>query len=58
MIHLPWEELVGRSWRLDDLLAGDTYERDGHDMAANGLYVALPAWGSHLFVLTPIGAGG
>jgi hypothetical protein len=52
-IRLPWDDLAGRDWQLDDLLAGQNYERDGDDMSRNGLYVALGPWHSHLFVLTP-----
>ena len=52
MIHLPWDDVAGRAWQLDDLLSGDAFARDGDDVAGNGLFVALEAWGSHLFAWT------
>jgi hypothetical protein len=55
MVHPRWHDVAGRTWWLDDLLTGNRYERDGDDIAANGLYVALPPWESHLFAWTPIG---
>ena len=51
MVHLPWTDLAGRTWRLDDLLTGDRFERDGDDMATAGLYVALPPWAYHVLKL-------
>ncbi len=51
VVHLPWDELRGRQWRLDDALAGCSYERSGTDMREAGLYVELVAWQSHLFRL-------
>jgi hypothetical protein len=34
---------------LTDVLTGDTYAREGRELRTRGLYVELPAWGSHLF---------
>jgi len=58
MVHPRWDGAAGRTWRLDDLLTGDTYERDGHDLSTNGLFVALPSWGVHMFACTPHGEQG
>ena len=58
MVQPGWPDMAGRTWRLDDLLTGDTYERDGDDMRANGLFVALPPWGAHVFACTPLGEPG
>ena len=44
----PWDDLRRRPWRLDDLATGESYQRDG-DALHDGLYVALGAWGWHLF---------
>jgi hypothetical protein len=49
-VQLPWDDIRGRKWTLDDAAAGTTFERDGTDMAAQGLYVELPAWGYHVLV--------
>jgi hypothetical protein len=51
-VHLPWGDLAGRTWRLDDPLAGVTYQRDGTELAVEGLYVQLPPWGFHAFAWT------
>ncbi len=46
-VHLPWQDLAGRGWQLTDLLAADGFEREGDELAADGLYVALDPWASH-----------
>jgi hypothetical protein len=46
----------GHTWRLLDLLTPTvTYEREGGDLAQRGLYLDLPAWGHHVFQVTPAG---
>jgi len=52
-IHLPWTDLAGRPWRLDDLASGQVFPRDGDALAAEGLFVELPPWGHHLLVWSP-----
>jgi hypothetical protein len=52
-VSLPWDDLRGRSWQLEDASTGDSYARRGDDLR-DGLYVALDPWGWHLFDLTPI----
>lgn len=47
-IQLPWPDLPGHPWTLTDLLTGDTFPRDGDELAHNGLYVDLPPWGAHV----------
>jgi hypothetical protein len=46
-VHLPWGDLSGRPWSLQSMLDGDRFERDGDELAEQGLYVGLDAWGSH-----------
>lgn len=43
------ENLPTRRFRLRDLFARVEYEREGPELATMGLFVDLPAWGSHLF---------
>jgi hypothetical protein len=43
-IHLPWDNLPGRTWQLIDLVDGDMFQRNGDEMHLSGLYVDLPAW--------------
>ena len=49
-VSLPWDDLRGRSWTLDDASSGETYERSGDDLR-DGLYVSLDPWAWHLFDL-------
>jgi hypothetical protein len=47
-VRVPWAEVGGRTWLLNDRLSGRTYERSGDELAS-GLYVELGPWNSHLF---------
>ena len=50
-VQVPWDELRQQQWRLDDVLSGDTYDRDGNEMRDGGLYVDLGPWQCHVFQL-------
>jgi glycosidase len=50
-LPLPFEELLGKSLSLKDLLNAVTYDRDGDDMARRGLFLDMPPWGYHVFKL-------
>ena len=52
-VSLPWDDLRGHTWQLDDASSGARYERGGDDLR-DGLYVALDPWSWHLFELTPL----
>ena len=52
-VSLPWDDLRGHTWQLDDASSGERYERGGDDLR-DGLYVALDPWSWHLFELTPL----
>jgi hypothetical protein len=52
-VHLPWDDLAGRSWGLDDQLSGIHFDRDGNEMTGSGLYVALDPWGAHFLRFSP-----
>ena len=51
LVHVPWDELRGKKWRLADALSEEVYDRSGNKMRDSGLYVDLPPWGYHVFVL-------
>ena len=51
VVQAPWDELRGKSWRLVDVLSGQTYERNGDEMRDPGLYVDLKPWNCHFFRL-------
>lgn len=48
-VHVQWDELKGRQWRLNDLLSGESYDRSGSEMRDAGLYVDLTPWKCHVF---------
>jgi hypothetical protein len=52
-VGLPWQDLIGRSWTMGDQLSHQTFDRDGDELAGEGLYVGLDAWGSHLLRVVP-----
>jgi hypothetical protein len=52
-LMLPWLDLSGRTWRLQDRLGNAVYDRDGADLCAMGLYLDVPAWGHHAFDVQP-----
>jgi hypothetical protein len=57
-VHLPWADVRGRQAVLTGLLSGEVYERDGHELADAGLFVALPPWGHHVLRVEVPGAEG
>ena len=48
-VHVPWDELRGKQWRLNDVLSGESYDRSGNELRDAGLYVELGPWKCHLF---------
>jgi glycosidase len=50
-IPLAWPDLPGRDWRLEDLLSGTVFVRDGGELAGPGLFVALEPWQYHVLSL-------
>jgi Alpha amylase, catalytic domain len=52
-VSLPWDDLRGQSWQLEDASDGERYERSGEDLR-DGLFVARGPWGWHLFDMTPV----
>jgi hypothetical protein len=54
-VRVPWDDLGGKTWRLEDALSNSTYDRDGTEIQNEGLYVELGAWASQIFALRAIG---
>ena len=48
-MRVPWKEVRGTTWRLIDAFSDASYDRDGDEMAASGLYVELQPWGYSFF---------
>ncbi|MEW2251533.1 alpha-amylase [Streptomyces sp. NPDC006975] len=56
-VRLPWDDLRGTGHRLTDLLTGQSYDRDGDELADAGLSVELPARQAHVLAVPVPGAG-
>jgi len=50
-VGLGRTDLRGRSLTLTDLLDDRVFERNGDELADQGLFVTLPPWGYHLFAV-------
>lgn len=48
-VTLPAEKTDGKNCSLEDMLGGDSYERDGCALCRQGLYLDMKPWGRHLF---------
>ncbi|MGR8933764.1 MAG: alpha-amylase family glycosyl hydrolase [Gammaproteobacteria bacterium] len=51
---LPWPDLAGHTYRLEDLMGSDSYEYRGDNLLSSGLYLDLPAWGYEVFEFKPL----
>ncbi len=51
-VRANWSDLGGRMVKLQDLLSGDLYTREGSEILDYGLYVDLPGWGFHFLSVT------
>ena len=51
-VTMPWRDLDERTWRLKDRMGPAVYDREGADLARQGLYLDMPAWGYHVFALS------
>ncbi len=47
-VHVPCDELRGKTWRLKEVMTGEIYDRSGNEMRDAGLYVELGPWKYHL----------
>ena len=55
-LAVPWADVAGRDWQLDDPTTGVSFVRAG-DVLATELYVELEPWSWHLLRVTPSGSG-
>jgi glycosidase len=51
-VRLPFADLAGGQWRLQDQMGHAIYDRDGSDVQSRGLYLDVPPWQSSVFCLT------
>jgi len=54
-VAMPWRDLDGRTWRLQDRTGPAVYDRQGGDLTREGLYLDMPAWGYHVFAVSRAG---
>jgi glycosidase len=54
-VAMPWRDLGGRAWRFQDLTGPGAYDREGDELGPRGLYLDMPAWGYHVFAVSPAG---
>jgi hypothetical protein len=50
-VRLPFTDLGGCQWRLEDRLGGAVYDRDGTDLQSRGLYLDIVPWQACVFSL-------
>jgi hypothetical protein len=48
-VRLPFADLGGRTWRLQDRLGKASYDRDGEGLKTVGLFLDLGEWQYHVF---------
>jgi alpha amylase-like protein len=53
-VRPPFSDLTGRTVRLKDLMGPASFDRDGNELASQGLYLDLPPWGFHVFDVTTV----
>lgn len=53
-LRLPFPDLVGSRWRLEDLIGDAVYDREGNDLMKRGLYLDVPPWNASVFVLNNV----
>jgi hypothetical protein len=51
-VRLPFTDLDGGQWRLQDQMGNAIYDRDGSDLQSHGLYLDVPPWQTSVFALT------
>jgi hypothetical protein len=50
-VRLPFADLDGSHWRLEEQMADGAYDRDGSDLQRRGLYLDVPPWQTSVFAL-------
>jgi hypothetical protein len=48
-VRLPFEDLAGKTWRLEDRIGGAVHDREGEDLKTRGLFLDLGPWAYHAF---------
>jgi hypothetical protein len=53
LVRVPWDDLAGADWRLEDLLSRETYNRAGDTLRTPGLFIDLAPWKYHFLMILP-----
>ena len=53
-VRLPFADLSGSQWRLQDLLGDASYDRNGDDLQGPGLYLDESPWSARIFGVTRV----
>ena len=48
---LPFADLAGKKWQLQDQLSPASYEWNGDDLQGNGLFLDMAPWQTAVFAL-------
>ena len=51
-VPLPWSDLAGSTWQLADPMQSVSFDRDGGELADQGLFVELDPWRYHLLTVS------
>ncbi len=51
-VRLPFADLAGSKWQLQDQLSPARYDWNGDDLHSRGLFLDMPPWGAAVFALT------
>ena len=51
-VQAQWEGVQGAAWRLADVLSDSSFDRDGDEIAASGLYIELEPWNYSFFIIS------
>jgi hypothetical protein len=51
-VRLPFADLDGSQWRLEDRMEAALYDRDGGELQRRGLYLDAPPWQASVYTLT------
>jgi glycosidase len=51
-LRLPFNNLGGSEWQLQDLMSDHCYDRDGNNLQSAGLYLDVDPWQTHVFSMT------
>ncbi|QSA97806.1 alpha-amylase family glycosyl hydrolase [Methylococcus sp. EFPC2] len=54
-VALPFEKLADHRWRFSNLLDSASYDREGNDLAAHGIFLDLRPWQACVFAVEKLG---